>query len=100
MHIPISEQETVIQISRDSDRMKIWTTDTTMMTKLDKLCSVSEFYVCMKEEKIEGDVVDKIYTAPKTFLSFLSRKRKGTPMTEERKARLAEWRRRKNDQTL
>ena len=31
MNVPIYEQETVIQISRDSDKMNIWTSDSTMM---------------------------------------------------------------------
>ena len=32
-----SEQDTVIQFSRDSETATIWTSDRTVMTKLDKL---------------------------------------------------------------
>lgn len=33
----ISEQETVIQFSRDGETMNIYTSDSTVMTKLDKI---------------------------------------------------------------
>lgn len=59
MNVPIYEQETVIQISRDSDKMNIWTSDSTMMTRLDKLCEKSNRWVCTSVGKIEGDVVNK-----------------------------------------
>lgn len=87
MHIPISEQETVIQISRDSDRMKIWTTDTMMMTRLDKLVETSDLYELCREGKMDGEVVDKEYSAPKSMLTFRSKK---VTMTEEQRAKNAE----------
>ena len=37
MGLQITEQETTINIFRDSDTIRIYTSDTTMMTKLDKL---------------------------------------------------------------
>lgn len=42
MSIPVNEQETVVQFSRDSDVCSIWTSDTTIMTKLDKLAESDE----------------------------------------------------------
>ena len=63
MNVPIYEQETVIQISRDSDKMNIWTSDSTMMTRLDKLCEKSNRWVCTSVGKIDGDVVNKEYVA-------------------------------------
>jgi hypothetical protein len=86
MNISIYEQETVIQISRDSDKMKIWTSDKTMMTKLDKLTSSSSEWSCTGENKIDGDVCDKEYTANKGLLTFRSSRRK---LTDEQKAEFA-----------
>ncbi len=37
MGLQITEQETTVNIYRDSDTIRIYTSDTTMMTKLDKL---------------------------------------------------------------
>lgn len=86
MSIPIYEQETVIQISRDSDKMEIWTSDTTMMTKLDKLCKKSTRWMCTSEGKIDGEVVNKEYTGDKVLLSLIPNTRKMKPLTEEQKA--------------
>lgn len=86
MNIPVYEQETVIQISRDSDKMKIWTSDLTMMTRLDKLCEKSARWTCTSEGKIDGDVVNKEYIADKALLSLIPNTRKMKPLTEEQKA--------------
>lgn len=86
MSIPIHEQETVIQISRDSDKMRIWTSDSTMMTRLDKLVSSSSEWSCTGENKIDGDICDKEYTADKGLLTFRSSRRK---LTDEQKAEFA-----------
>ena len=37
MKIPVNEQETVINFTRDSDKATVYTTDTTMLTKLHKI---------------------------------------------------------------
>lgn len=63
MAIPTNEQETVIQIDRNGGA-SIWTCDTTMMTRLDKL------YCCIKENICDGEVVSKQYKAPKNCISF------------------------------
>lgn len=86
MNVPIYEQETVIQVSRDSDKMNIWTSDSTMMTRLDKLCEKSNRWVCTSVGKIEGDVVNKEYVADKALLSLIPNTRKMKPLTEEQKA--------------
>ena len=86
MNIPVYEQETVIQISRDSDKMNIWTSDRTMITKLDKLVSSSSEWSCTGENKIDGDVCDKEYTASKGLLTFRSNRRK---LTDEQKTEFA-----------
>jgi hypothetical protein len=86
MNVPIYEQETVIQISRDSDKMNIWTSDSTMITRLDKLCEKSNRWVCTSVGKIEGDVANKEYIADKALLSLIPNTRKMKPLTEEQKA--------------
>lgn len=86
MNVPIYEQETVIQISRDSDKMEIWTSDSTMITRLDKLCEKSNRWLCTSVGRIEGDVVNKEYVGDKELLSLLPDKRKVKPLTEEQKA--------------
>ena len=86
MGYTLDEQETVIQISRSSDKMRIWTSDKTIMTKLDKLVSSSSEWSCTGENKIDGDVCDKEYTANKGLLTFRSSRRK---LTDEQKAEFA-----------
>lgn len=39
MNIPTSEQETVVQYDRNGETMTIYTSDTTQMTRLDKIYS-------------------------------------------------------------
>lgn len=39
MSVAMNEQETVIRFGRDSEECEIYTSDTTVMTKLDKLAS-------------------------------------------------------------
>lgn len=70
--IPTNEQETTINISRSGIECDIWTSDTTMMTKLDKLCASSpEYYILSDVGEAEGEIVDKVYIVKdKTLISF------------------------------
>ena len=71
--VPIAEQETVIQFDRDDKKCTIWTSDSTMMTKLDKLCrSTPSYYKFVRETKTQnGDLVGKYYElSEKKLLSF------------------------------
>lgn len=90
-YTPIDEQETIIIISRDSDTAEVCTTDTTMWTKLDKLVSdpdsdwkLSRIALCRGEE------TERIYTAPKSLISFRTSKRTYRALTDEQKAQAAE----------
>ena len=86
--IPLDEQETTISFSRDSEQVDIWTNDRTMITKLDKLCkSNPETYRCRSTGKNrDGETMDRQYViADKSLLSFLPKKRKCAPLTEEQK---------------
>lgn len=85
MGYSLEEQETVIQISRNSDKMRIWTSDRTMMTKLDKMCEKSAEWRCVGENFEDGVVVDKEYTSSKKLLTFRSSRR---VLTEEQKAEM------------
>lgn len=75
MGIPVAEQETVVHISRDSNVATIWTSDSTMITKLDKRVETSGEWSCREEHGQDGTLVDKIYTVPKSFISFRKKKR-------------------------
>lgn len=76
MSVSISEQETVIQISRDRQSAQVWTSDRTMMTKLDHLVENSTMYTCEKVDKDQsGEVISKTYCiADKRMLSFRKNK--------------------------
>ena len=70
--ISISEQETEVLFMRDQDHAEIYTSDSTQMTRLDKLCkSYPENYVL-----IEDTGRGKIYRLnDKTLLSFRAKKK-------------------------
>ena len=64
MNIPVEDQETVVQYDRTSKKMTIYTTDSTTMTRLDKI------YRSVKFDVVDGKVVAKTYEADKRLLSF------------------------------
>lgn len=91
MSIPVNEQETVIQFNRDCDVCSIWTTDTTVMTKLDKFAESKDAteWECPKVDTIQGEVFSKEYKVNKKLISF----RKGFAervMTPEQRQAAAE----------
>ena len=88
MSIPLNEQETVIQISRDSNEAHIWTSDTTVETKLDNLCSTSDSWRLTSTGTINGEVVNKEYVSDKALISFRKNRNKTTPLTDEQKDEL------------
>ena len=86
MYIPVSEQETTINIFRDSKEVVIWTCDGTMITKLDKMCKASpDNYRIEKIDYFDdGTIASKEYViADKNLISFRSARVK---LTEEQKA--------------
>ena len=66
MSVAVEEQETVVQLSRDCCTMQIWTSDTTCMTKLDKI------YPSVSTYDAEGKVTAKTYAVNKKLLTFRS----------------------------
>lgn len=88
----LEEQETTINFSRTQDAVDVWTSDKTVMTKLDKLCnSAPDFYKLVAEHRAQDDVgaiTSKEYRiSDKRMLSFRSMKRN---LTEEQKRERAE----------
>ena len=87
-----SEQETTISFSRDGKTADVWTSDVTMMTRLDKLCKESpNNYTCIEEAKtLDGLLANKRYTIKnKKLVSFRSSSVK-RQMTDEQRAKSAE----------
>lgn len=86
MNIPINEQETTISFARNEDSVKIWTSDSTMMTKLDKLVERdSENWSSTEQKDSEGDVIAKVYSVhKKKLIAFRADK----VLTEEQKEAL------------
>ena len=92
INITLEEQETTINFSRTQDAVDVWTSDKTVMTKLDKLCITAPgFYKLIAEHKAQDDVgaiTSKEYRiSDKRMLSFRSMKRN---LTEEQKRKRAE----------
>lgn len=78
-NLSVSEQEVTISWMRDEDFATIYASDSTAITKLDKLCITSpDMYQCIKETK-----VSKTYRCnDKSLISFRSKKRE---LSEEQK---------------
>lgn len=88
--IPPQEQETTINFSRTDDTCIVWTSDKTVMTKLDRLCDTSDNYEVIKVGKVDGTIVDKEYQIKdKSLISFRSAKVKMN-LTEEQRREKAE----------
>lgn len=84
--VPIFEQETSVLYMRDEDFAIIYTSDSTQMTRLDKLCKDSPTLYELVEDTSRG----KRYRCnDKTLISFRSKKREVT-LTEEQKQQRAD----------
>lgn len=85
----LEEQETTINFCRTEKGFNVWTSDRTVMTKLDKLCNSSPMnYKLVNVGKIDGQIADKEYiVTDKKLLSFRAGKR---ALSDEQKAKLAE----------
>lgn len=73
MGVMLEEQETIINTHRTSDTAEIWTSDSTMITKLDRRVKENpETWKCVKVERSrdDGRVVAKEYRCPKKMISF------------------------------
>lgn len=82
--LPISEQECVISFMRDEDFAIVYASDSTMITKLDKLCKNSPEYYSLIEETKYGN---KYKIADKSLISLRQKKRE---MSDEMKEAASE----------
>lgn len=83
MYVPINEQETTISFSRTEESAKIWTSDSTVMTKLDKLVERdSDNWSCEEQKDKDGDIIAKVYFVQKKKLIAF---RADRVLTEEQK---------------
>lgn len=97
MNNPLEEQETIINISRTKNGASVWTSDSTMITKLDKLCARSENYTSKEQRTRSGELIAKEYfITDKTLLWFRAEKR--TLTDEQREKAAARLRNIKNNQ--
>lgn len=86
--IPTDEQETTIVLSRTEDKMSIWTTDNTMVTKLRALMIKNpKDYKLVTVSTCNGAPAAYEFEAPKKFLSLRSAEK---TQTEEQRAATAE----------
>ena len=91
-NFPAEEQETTISIVRAEEGAEVWTSDRTMMTKLDRLCRESPENYKLREtgKDRQGYLLCKTYMIKdKSLISFRSRK-VVKDMTEEQREALAE----------
>lgn len=75
MGLNISEQETSVSFARDSDICTVYTSDSTIMTKLDKLAERDKLpHWKLKEEHrlLNGELIGKTYETHKRLISFRS----------------------------
>ena len=83
------EMETTINFCRTEAWAEVWTSDTMMFTKFDRLCETApDFYQCKEVARdLDGDIISKTYRiADKAMLSFKTVKRKMNLTEEQRQA--------------
>lgn len=86
----LEEQETVIQYNRDEKTAIIYTSDSTTITKMDKLCASAPDFYSLKEETYdkEGKLTSKTYIlTDKKMIAFRKAKR---VLSEEQKKLIGE----------
>lgn len=92
----IEEQETTINFCRVDKSVSIWTSDSTMYTKLDRLCKEApDFYQCEDIARDrDGNLLSKTYRlTDKNLLSFRTRRVNLNLSDEQRAARAESLRR-------
>lgn len=77
--VPLEEQETVIQFDRSGTVCHVYTTDSTVMTKLDKI------HKRVKQDYVGGKPIAAYYEFDKKLLSFKKKRVKQNLTDEQRK---------------
>ncbi len=88
MSLLIEEQETHVNFSRGDSRAEIYTSDTTMMTKLNKLVNLQDTeWKLERESRVQGsgELIGKTYSCPVEFISFRTKRISRTYSEEEKK---------------
>ena len=83
MGLSLQEQETSISIMRDEDRAIVYTSDSTVITKLDK--KIGDDWKLEDVHRMDGKVIAKTYSCPKKFISFRAKSTKRDLTDEQRK---------------
>lgn len=90
MITPTDEQETIVQISRINGKATVYTSDTTMLTKLHKLMKKNpEEWRLVHQDTVNGEVVSETFECPKKLISFRA-STSSRVMTEEQRQAAAE----------
>lgn len=91
MGLMIEEQETHVNFNRNDERAMIYTSDTTMMTKFNKLVELqgTEWKIESVSKLKNGELIGKTYSFPVSFITFRRKKIK-REYSEERKKEIAE----------
>ena len=101
-HVPVDEQETVITFSRTSEECLVWTSDKTVMTKLDKLAENPDSpWECIDMGCTnfdgEGNILTKEYKGLKSLLTFREKKKQLSDAQREKQAEFLRELSRKSD---
>lgn len=87
MALQIEEQETHINFMRGDERAKIYTSDTTMMTKFNKLVEIAgKDWMVEEVARLPrtGEIIGITYSCPVSFVSYRSKDRTGNMSEEQR----------------
>lgn len=87
MGLAIEEQETHISFSRNDKSVKVYTSDSVMMRRFDKILESqgNEWNLESISKSQQGEVVGKTYSCPIGLISFRSKKINRTYTDEQRK---------------
>lgn len=77
--VPTDEQETVIQFDRNGAVCHVYTTDSTAMTKLDKI------HKRVKQDYVNGKPIAAYYEFDKKLITFRTKKVSRKPLTDKQK---------------
>lgn len=87
VYYPIEEQETTIQISRDSSLAHIYCSDNTMLTKFKKLLNSNpKDWKCTPVLDSQGNPTGYFITCPKSLISFREKATTRAITPEQREA--------------
>ena len=84
----IEVQETLVNFNRDDERATVYTSDSTMMTRLNKLVNLqgTEWKLESESRLKTGELIGKTYSCPVAFISFRSKRKKMNLTDEQKKA--------------